>query len=124
MSLHKSKLPNAQLCPVRDVLDRVTDRWSILVIVELAEDALRFGSLAERIPDVSERMLSKTLRQLQEDGLVTRHSFNEMPPRVEYELTDLGRSLLAPISAMTDWAATHHDQVRDARGRFNSPNSK
>jgi DNA-binding HxlR family transcriptional regulator len=118
MSLHKSKLPGAEACPIRDVLDRIGDRWTLLVLVALLEGRLRFGQLAKHIPDISERMLSKTLRNLEQDGIVERRAFAEVPPRVEYALTALGQSMSEPVLCLIEWADTNHAAIRVARRRF------
>lgn len=118
MSMHPSKAPYADRCPVRDVLDRIGDRWSLLVLTELREGTLRFSVLRRRIDDISQRMLAQTLRHLEQDGLVSRTVHPTVPPSVEYTLTDLGRSLLVPIESLVDWASAHHDKIRQARAGF------
>jgi DNA-binding HxlR family transcriptional regulator len=107
-------------CPVRDVLDRIGDKWSVLLLVEMRAGPVRFGALRRRVPDISQRMLTETLRHLQRDGLVTRTVYPTVPPSVEYALTDLGRSLLDPLESLVAWSAAHHDSVRQARHRFDS----
>ncbi len=102
-------------CPVRDVLDRLGDAWSFLVVLRLAEGPQRFNALKRRVGGVSQRMLTVTLRSLERDGLVSRTVYPTTPPRVEYRLTPLGHSLVGPMTALTRWAATHHDTVRAAR---------
>ena len=122
MSLHKSKAPYAERCPIRDVLDRMGDRWSMLVMFTLAEHGtLRFTALRARIPDVSQRMLAQTLRRLEQDGLVSRTVYPSIPPRVDYALTALGESFMQPLNGLLAWAETHHDQVREARRRYVPP---
>lgn len=108
-------------CPVRDVLSRVGAKWSTLIIVTLGEQPLRFGALRRSIPDISQRMLTKTLRDLQRDGLVHREVFPTVPPSVEYSLTDLGSSLLAPLEPLIEWAAANHTEIRQAREAFEAP---
>jgi DNA-binding HxlR family transcriptional regulator len=115
MTLHRSSAPYAAQCPVRDVLDRLGDRWSTLVLQALAPAPLRFSALQRQVDDVSKRMLAKTLRGLEEDGLVARTVFPSKPPAVEYALTDLGRSFIPHILALVDWAELHHDRIRAAR---------
>ncbi len=102
-------------CPVRDILDRIGDRWSVLVINELAAGTLRFTALRRAIPDISQRMLAQTLRTLETDGLVSRTVFPTIPPRVDYALTPLGRSLLDPLAALVAWAEDHREAVHAAR---------
>jgi len=118
MTLHRSNAPYAAQCPVRDVLDRLGDRWSTLVLQALKPAPLRFSSLQRRIDDVSKRMLAKTLRGLEEDGLVTRTVFPSKPPAVEYALTALGRSFLPHVEALVQWADQHHDAIRQARAAY------
>jgi DNA-binding HxlR family transcriptional regulator len=108
-------------CPVRDVLDRIGDKWSTLFVLLLAERPHRFGELRRAVPDISQRMLTQTLRDLQRDGLVSRHVRDTVPPSVEYRLTDLGRSLVGPLTVLTDWAIAHHGEIRAARGAFVAP---
>lgn len=122
MSLHKPKAPYAERCPIRDVLDRMGDRWSMLVLLTLGDaGTLRFTALKARIDDVSQRMLAQTLRTLEQDGFVKRTAHPTVPPKVEYTLTPLGRSLLEPVAALTEWAATHHNAVRRAREAYVPP---
>ena len=121
MTLHKLKDPKAGLCPIRDVLDRLGDRWSLLVIHELEAGTLRFTELRTRIGDVSQRMLAQTLRRLEQDGLVSRQVYATVPLRVEYTLTPLGHSLLIPLRSMLDWALANHDAVRAAREAYVPP---
>lgn len=121
MTLHKPKGRLAELCPIRDVLDRVSDRWSVLVMHELAAGTLRFGELKARIEDISQRMLAQTLRRLEEDGLVEREVFPTIPPRVDYTLSKLGHSLLVPVQGMMQWAAENQEAVRAARRAYQPP---
>lgn len=111
----KSEVEN---CPVRDVLDRLGDKWSVLSLLVLEDGTLRFMEIKRRIGDISQRVLTQTLRGLERDGLVRRTIYPEVPPRVEYTLTELGRSLLGPIKTLVDWAATAHPQIRTARDTF------
>jgi DNA-binding HxlR family transcriptional regulator len=104
-----------QCCPVRDVLDRIGDRWTVLVLSELASGTRRFSELCRAIPDISQRMLSQTVRHLEADGLISRRVFPTVPPRVEYTLTDLGRSLMVPLSALVAWAGENHPSIKEAR---------
>jgi len=102
---------------IRQVLDRVGDKWSLLIIVGLEDGPLRYTDLQRNVPGISQRMLSLTLRQLQEDGLVTRTAYAEVPPRVEYELTPLSRSLHEIVKQLFHWAADHHEDIRAHRAR-------
>ena len=103
-------------CPVRHVLDRVGDKWSTLVIILLGEkDILRFNQLSHAIGDISQKMLTVTLRSLEADGLVSRKMYPEIPPRVEYQLTALGESLLPLIKEMVKWADQNFETIRKNR---------
>ena len=122
MVLHKSKAAGADRCPVRDVLDRIGDRWSLLVIDALKEgNPVRFSVLKRTIDDISQRMLAHTLRRLEEDGLVSRTVYPTIPPRVDYALTPLGRSFLKPMRTLVSWADTNHGKIRAARGAYVRP---
>ena len=114
--------PNAfaRDCSSRVVLDRIGDRWTVLVVVALADGRLRFSQLRARIEGVTAKVMTQTLRALERDGLVTREVFAEVPPRVEYELTDLGRDLLAPIDAVRIWAEQHASRIVQNRDAYDS----
>ncbi|TBN58180.1 transcriptional regulator [Glaciihabitans arcticus] len=103
---------------VRDILDRVGDKWSMLVISLLEHGPRRYGSLASDIPGISQRMLTVTLQRLERDGLVTRTSFPEIPPRVEYALSSLGETLKEPIGALARWAYQYKDEFAASRDRY------
>lgn len=105
-------------CPVRDVLDRIGDKWSVLVITLLGDGPMRFMELKRSIGLVSQRMLTRTLRGLERDGLVTRTVHPVVPPRVDYALTDLGRSLQGLLAQLTEWAFAHNDDVAAARAAY------
>ena len=107
-------------CPIRDVLDRIGDQWSFLVLESLAERTLRFNELSREIGDISKQMLSRTLKRLEMDGFVQRTIYAEVPPRVEYRLTDLGRGFLGPMQALVQWADAHHEQVCQSRRAYRS----
>ena len=118
---HTAVLPSnlhvpEQCRPVSDVLDRVGDKWSVLVVVMLGDRPTRFNELRRSIASISQRMLTLTLRALERDGLVTRTMFPTIPPRVEYELTKLGRSLLEPVGALSHWARATTTR-RSSRGQ-------
>ena len=115
--MHKSKASYADRCPVRDVLDRIGDRWSLLVLSELKGGTRRFSVLRRAIDDISQRMLAQTLRHLEQDGLLVRTVHPTVPPQVEYALTPLGLSLLDPVDALIAWATRNHDAIREARTR-------
>jgi DNA-binding HxlR family transcriptional regulator len=105
-------------CPVRDVLDRIGDKWSILMIITLATRPRRFSELHRAIRDISKRMLTQTLRDLERDGLITRHVFPTKPPSVEYRLAPLGESLLEPMASLIDWADRRYSEIHAARDCF------
>lgn len=124
-----SRLDPAEVCghhdpaAVRELLTKVGDKWSIFLILSLAKllgGRARFSELERAIPGISQRMLSATLRNLERDGLVTRELFPEVPPRVEYEITELGKSLLGPTQGMVNWVATKWDDVKKAQSKFDS----
>jgi DNA-binding HxlR family transcriptional regulator len=102
-------------CPVRDVLDQISGKWSTLLVMILATRAHRFGELRRAVPDISQRMLTQTLRDLQRDGLISRHVFPTLPPSVEYRLTPLGRSFLRPLIGLVRWSLRNHQAIRAAR---------
>lgn len=103
---------------VSEVLSRVGDKWTVLVVSTLGDGTKRFNELRRALGSISQRMLTLTLRALERDGLVTRTVFATVPPRVDYELTDLGRSLLEPVSGLGQWARTHRPDIQEARRRF------
>ncbi|MCT9931104.1 helix-turn-helix transcriptional regulator [Planotetraspora sp. A-T 1434] len=104
-------------CPSRMILNRIGDRWTLLIIVALSREVLRFSQLRARVGGATPKVLTQTLRALERDGLVSREVFPVVPPRVEYRLTELGRSLLEPIAAVKKWAETHVEEVLEARER-------
>jgi DNA-binding HxlR family transcriptional regulator len=110
-------------CPVRDVLARIGGKWATLILTALAERPHRFGELRRTLDDISQRMLTQTLRELQRDGLVSRKVFPTLPPSVEYALTDLGRSMLPSLTAVIHWAELNHDAIRLSRQKFDAANS-
>ena len=106
--------------PITDILTRVGDKWSVMVVMLLGNGTKRFNEMRRVIGGISQRMLTLTLRGLERDGLVTRTVFPTVPPRVDYALTDLGRSLLIPISALGAWAYGHRDAIDAARLAFDA----
>ena len=104
-------------CEVRDLLDRLADKWSLLVIELLGHRTLRFGELKRQIDGISQRMLTLTLRNLERDGLLTRTVHAVVPPRVDYELTEAGAALVEPMRAMGAWALRYGDAVLAAQER-------
>ena len=109
---------------VASVLARVGDKWSVLVIMTLIDGPMRFNELKRKIGGISQRMLTLTLRGLERDGLVTRTIFPTIPPRVDYELTDLGRGLAKPVQALGRWAFAHLPEIEGARTRYDARNDK
>ncbi|WP_244534690.1 helix-turn-helix domain-containing protein [Hyphomicrobium sp. CS1GBMeth3] len=108
----------------RQVLDRVGDKWSLLVVVSLSDGPMRFSELKRSIDGISQRMLTLTLRSLERDGLLTRTIFPTIPPRVDYELTELGRSLIVCVSPLAEWAETHRIDIQSARERFDAKSER
>ncbi|MBB2203420.1 winged helix-turn-helix transcriptional regulator [Gluconacetobacter takamatsuzukensis] len=105
-------------CPVRDVLDRIGDKWSTLILGTLATGPHRFSAVQRAIPDISKRMLTQTLRDLERDGLIARTVFPTKPPSVEYRLTPLGVTILEPLTSLVRWANQSHAAIREARLAF------
>jgi DNA-binding HxlR family transcriptional regulator len=101
-----------------DILNRIGDKWSVMVVGHLTKKTMRFNELRHSIGGISQRMLTLTLRNLERDGLVTRTVFPEIPPRVEYQLTELGRTLTDPLDMLWNWAAIHMDSVTEARANY------
>lgn len=106
------------ICPVRNIMDMVGNKWSALLIMALAERPHRFGELKRAVSDISQRMLTQTLRELQRDGLISRTVHPTAPPTVEYAVTPLGRSLLQPLTQLVGWADTNQHAIEEARLRF------
>ena len=102
-------------CPSRVVLDRIAGKWTGLIVLALGDQTLRFGELRERVGGVAPKVLTQTLRSMEDDGLVTRHVYAEVPPRVEYALTELGRSLDEPLHAIQQWAERHVSTILEHR---------
>jgi DNA-binding HxlR family transcriptional regulator len=108
-------------CPTRQILDRIADKWTALVIGLLENgQTLRFSELQKRIGGISQKMLTQTLRNLERDGLVTRKVYAEVPPRVEYSLTPLGETLVTPLTAIRKWAEHHIDAVAQAQEEYDN----
>jgi DNA-binding HxlR family transcriptional regulator len=105
-------------CPVRGVLDRISDKWSTLLVMTLADGPKRFNQLRREVPDISQKMLTQTLRDLQRDGMVARRVFDTKPPSVEYRLTPLGASIIVPLGFLIQWANENHPQINAARVEF------
>lgn len=113
-SMQKAEEKNSiiEICPIRNVVARFGNKWSLLVILILSErEATRFNELCRAIPDISSRVLSSTLKMLEADGLVSRTVYPEVPPRVEYRLTEIGRSLVPLIGRLTEWALANMQSI-------------
>ncbi|RPE77812.1 MULTISPECIES: helix-turn-helix domain-containing protein [unclassified Frondihabitans] len=111
--------PYTSGCPSRDLLDRIGDKWSVLILGQLSDgEPRRYARIRNGIAGISEKMLTQTLRHLEEDGLVTRDIFPEVPPRVEYGLTPLGQTLRTTLTALREWSVAHASEVLEARGRY------
>lgn len=112
-------------CPIRHLLDRLGDKWSLLIIYSLAEaesGRKRFSDLMRSVQGISQRMLTTTLRHLERDGIITREVFPEVPPRVEYELTEQGRSLLIPVKSLVDWVHGSWPKIEESRKIYDQKN--
>ncbi|WP_167434350.1 winged helix-turn-helix transcriptional regulator [Mesorhizobium helmanticense] len=103
---------------ISEILQRVGDKWTVLVVGKLGDGPLRFNELRAAVGGISQKMLTTTLRGLERDGFVTRTVFPTIPPRVDYELTDLGRELLVPVAALGEWARKNTARVKAARAKF------
>ena len=119
-----ASIPADQMAFIRQVLDRVGDKWSMLIIAVLKDGPLRYTDLQRQIPGISQRMLTHTLRQLREDGLVTRTAYAEVPPRVEYALAPLGRGLHEIVTQLIGWVSDHHEEIRANRSRASTSSSR
>ncbi len=112
---------NQAQCPSRLILDRIADKWTTLIIGILAQaEHRRFNELRRMIGGISQKMLTQTLRDLERDGLVKRTIYPEIPPRVEYKLTPLGRTLCGPLGSVTQWAHDHMEEVKRAQEEFDA----
>ena len=114
----RARYPHLADCPVRNVLDRISGKWHTLLISALVDGPLRFGELKRALPDISQRMLTQSLRDLQRDGLIARRVYPTLPPSVDYRLTDLGRSLIEPLAGLIHWAEAQADAIAGAREAF------
>lgn len=103
-----------------EVLARIGDKWTVMVVGQLRDGPLRYNELQRQVGDISQRMLTLTLKALEQDGLVRRTMYPTIPPRVEYELTDLGRGLLGPLQTLYQWAMVHGEAIASARSAYES----
>jgi DNA-binding HxlR family transcriptional regulator len=110
---------NRDECPVKDVLNRLGDKWSMLTVIMLSQNGtLRFNELHQLIDGISQKMLTVTLKTLEADGLLMRRMYPQIPPKVEYTLTGLGESLVTPLMHLYDWANAHMPEIKESRKRF------
>jgi len=105
-------------CPSRTSLAKIANKWTAMIVIALKDGPLRFGAVREAVDGISGKVLTETLRDLERDGIVSRTMYNEMPPRVEYELTALGQTLRQPLTALGVWAEAHIEDVLDAREAY------
>jgi DNA-binding HxlR family transcriptional regulator len=105
-------------CPTRQLLDRIGDRWTVLIILALMDGPLRFTDIGKRVDGISQKVLTQTLQSLVRDGMLKRVAYAEIPPRVEYTLTSLGRDLARTVGLMTQWAEKHMARVQRAREAY------
>lgn len=112
---------DSEVCTaISDLLARIGDKWSLLIVSKLGDGPLRFNELRRQVTDISQKMLSSTLKVLERDGLVDRTVRSTVPPQVEYTLTDLGRDLLQPVNALAEWTATNTPRIMAARAEYDS----
>lgn len=109
---------NNEACPIRNVVAQIGDKWSVLILFSLVDGSDRFNSIKSRVIGISQRMLTQTLRDLEREGYVNRTVFPEVPARVEYELTDLGRDLVKPLYQLVTWADKHHEDIKLSRKSY------
>ncbi len=116
--IEKRVFHNNEDCPIRNVVAQIGDKWSVLILFALVDGPDRFNSLKSRVVGVSQRMLTQTLRDLEREGYVNRTVYPEVPVKVEYELTQLGKDLVKPLYQLVSWADTHHDEIRRSRKSY------
>lgn len=105
-------------CPSRTSLARIANKWTAMIVIALSDGPARFGTVRQAVGGISGKVLASTLRDLERDGIVTRTAYDEMPPRVEYELTPLGQTLREPLTALGLWAERHIEEVLESRDAF------
>ena len=119
--IHSATVPD---CPIRNVISHITDKWSLLVLYTLEQkEVLRFKDLWREIPDISQKMLTSTLRKLEDDGIVSREVFTEVPPRVEYRLSERGQSLMPHLDALISWGLEHQNDILKDRTKHSTSNN-
>ena len=116
--------PHFPDCPIRNILSRISDRWSMLILLTLdaTEAPMRYSEIQARIPDISQKMLTVALRNLEADGLVSRQAYAEIPPRVEYQITDRAKTLMPHINSLVDWALENIADILKDRQNYSSNN--
>ena len=119
-ALNKDAVAETTCTAMGDILNRIGDKWSVMIVGHLTHGTMRFNELRHAIGGISQRMLTLTLRNLERDGLVTRTVYPEIPPRVEYTLTELGRTLTPPLDALWQWAAANQFSVQKARQSYDA----
>ena len=122
--MKKEEIQNATFpdCPIRNVISRITDKWSLLVLYTLEQkEVLRFKDLWRQIPDISQKMLTSTLRHLEDDGIISREVFTEVPPRVEYRLSERGKTLMPHLDALLTWGLEHFSDIITDRKNHSKP---
>jgi DNA-binding HxlR family transcriptional regulator len=112
--------PYDRNCPTRQLLDRIGDQWTVLIVGALSGGPLRFTEIGRRVDGISQKVLTQTLRSLVRDGILTRTAYPTIPPKVEYELTRLGRNLSEPLDVLDQWARRHMSAVQDARDAYDA----
>jgi len=119
----RRKFYNNEDCPVRNVVAQIGDKWSLLILFALVDGPDRFNALKNRIEGISQRMLTQTLRDLEREGYVERTVYPEVPVRVEYELTEMGRDIVKPLYQLVCWADDHQEEIRQARKTYDDKSS-
>ncbi|GAB3152552.1 helix-turn-helix domain-containing protein [Amycolatopsis stemonae] len=112
--------PYDRNCPTRQLLDRIGDQWTVLIVGALKDGPLRFTEIGHRVDGISQKVLTQTLRSLVRDGILTRTAYPVIPPKVEYELTSLGRNLSEPLDVLDQWARRHMTAVQEARDAYDA----
>ncbi|WP_424935214.1 MULTISPECIES: winged helix-turn-helix transcriptional regulator [Bacteria] len=107
-------------CPSRTSLARIANKWTAMIVIALSDGPLRFGGVRQAVDGISAKVLADTLRDLERDGILTRTPYEQMPPRVDYALTPLGRTLREPLAALARWAETHIEEVEEARAAYDA----
>jgi len=121
-NLEKRIFHNNEDCPIRNVVAQIGDKWSMLILFALVDGADRFNSLKSRILGISQRMLTQTLRDLEREGYVKRTVYPEVPSRVEYELTEMGKGIVKPLYQLVSWAGEHHEVIKKSRKSYDKKN--